>query len=411
MILNDEGKLVWYLRRPWVGRDLKVVRYRGRPMLAFFQAVSPHSAREPYYALLNDRYRIVRRIRAGSGYRINTHDLQLSPRGTAYVSAYHHVWYAPLATRVTEYVIQELDLATGRVLFEWHSLDHVPPTASYLPKPSNGTPWDYFHGNSIDISRRPTLLVSARNTSAVYAISRKTGGILWTLGGKQDEFRIVRRHPRWQFCAQHDARWLPNGDLSLFDDGGRALWAGRACPVHLSRVEQFRVDARARTARLVRTISSRPSSESGQGFSVWAEGSARRLPNGSTLVDWGTAGRITEVGRDDVVRFGLRLARYSYRAVRAPWVGRPAGRPRVATSCEGSRLRLWASWNGATRVRAWRVLAGPSRLSLAPERVVAFRGLETGMTLRTRPEYVRAVALGAGGRVLGRSRVAAPSCV
>ncbi len=410
MILNDDGKLVWYLRRPWVGRDLKVVRYRGRPMLAFFQAVSPQSVRQPYYALVNDRYRIVRRIRAGHGYRINTHDLQLTPRGTAYISAYHHVWYAQLATRVTEYVIQELDLATGRVLFEWHSLDHVPPVASYLARPSDGTPWDYFHGNSIDISARPTLLVSARNTSAVYAVSRRTGRILWTLGGKQDEFGIVRRHPRWQFCAQHDARWLPNGDLSLFDDGGRALWAGRACPVHLSRVEQFRLDARARTARLVRTISSRPSSESGRGFSVWAEGSARRLPNGSMLVDWGTAGRITEVARDGDVRFGLRLARYSYRAVRAPWVGRPASRPRLATSCTASRLRLWVSWNGATRVRAWRVLAGRSRLSLVPERVVSFRGLETSITFRTRPDYVRAVALGSARRVLGRSRIAATRC-
>jgi hypothetical protein len=418
MILNARGKLLWYSHRPWVARDLKVVRYDGRPMLAFYQGVPPGSRENSYYALLDDRYRLVRRIYARPGYRTDTHELQLTPHGTAYIFARRRVWHAPVRARVIDWVIQEIDVASGDLLFEWHSLDHVPPSASYLPRPSERIPpprspraaWDYFHGNSIDISRLPTLVVSARNTSAVYAISRETGRILWTLGGKQDDFDIVRGHRAWQFCAQHDARWLPNGDISLFDNGGLALFAGRGCRVHDSRVEVFRVDGRERTARRVRTFSSRPSSESGTGLRAWAMGSARRLPNGNTLVDWGTTGRVTEVAPNGDVRFGLRLARYSYRAIRAPWVGRPAAPPRIAVSCAGGRPRVSVSWNGATQVRSWRILAVAPRVRARRVAGVRFRGLETSTVLTTRPRYVRAVAVGANRRVLARSRVTPARC-
>ena len=323
-----------------------------------------------------------------------------------------------MRAHVIDWAIQEIDLASGRLLFEWRPLDHVPPSASYLPRPSERVPpprspraaWDYFHGNSIDVSRLPTLLVSARNTSAVYAISRRTGRILWTLGGKRDDFGIVRRHRAWQFCAQHDARWLPNGDISLFDNGGLALYAGRACPVHPSRVEVFRLNGRAKTARRVRTISSRPSSERGTGLRAWAMGSARRLPNGNTLIDWGTTGRVTEVAPNGDVEFGLRLARYSYRAIRAPWAGRPAARPRIAVSCAGGRLRVWMSWNGATQVRSWRIFAIAPRVGVRRVAEVRFRGLETGTTVTTRAPYLKAAAVGADGRLLARSRVVSARC-
>ena len=80
---------------------------------------------------------------------------------------------------MTEYVIRELDLATGDVLFQWHSLAHVPLWASYLPRPPGGRSWDYFHGNSIElpVPGDPTVIVSARTTSAVYGIDRATGNL------------------------------------------------------------------------------------------------------------------------------------------------------------------------------------------------------------------------------------------
>ena len=187
MMLSDRGDLLWYSAVPFVARDLKTVRYRGRRMLAYYQWV-PHG--RAHYALVDGTYRLVRRIRAGNGYVMNTHELQLTPRGTAYLWAYQPVRLPGFATPVMDVVLQEIDPETRDVVFEWHSLDHVPPSASYQLPPSGRGTWDYFHGNSIDppVGRRGTIVVSARNTSAVYGIDRRTGAVRWTLGGKQDEF-------------------------------------------------------------------------------------------------------------------------------------------------------------------------------------------------------------------------------
>ena len=174
---------------------------------------------------------------------------------------------------VTEYVVREIVVETGRVVFEWHSLDHVPLRDSYLPQPRRGI-WDYFHGNSIEppVPGDPTVIVSARNTSAVYGIDRATGKVRWTLGGKRDDFGVARGVT--QFCAQHDARRLPDGDLTLFDNGGRGN-TERGCPRHEARVMRFRLDHAQRTARLVATLPSRRAGGAGRRCSRSASGARR----------------------------------------------------------------------------------------------------------------------------------------
>jgi hypothetical protein len=395
MIVSSRGDLLWYSRRPSVARDLKTVTYRGERMLALHQSAS--SERPPHYELLNRRYRTVARIRTPNGYRTNLHELQLTRRGTAYVSAYQPVRHPASGRLVTDYVIQEIDVATRDVLFEWHSLDHVPPSASYQPRPHRRYSWDYFHGNSIEPpDASGTIIVSARNTSAIYGVDRATGALRWTFGGKRDEFGLPRRH---RFCAQHDARRAPGGAITVFDNGGLALGTERDCPLHRARVQRFRLDVRRRRAHLIRTVGSAVASTSGRGLWVWAMGSARRQPNGNLLIDWGTTGRITEVTpRGDLV-YGLQLGYYSYRAVRSPWRGKPAAPPAAVASRAGPRsVRVWASWNGATEVARWRVLAGGRRAGSA-----RFAGLETLIRARTRAREVTVEALDAGGDVLGRS--------
>ena len=400
MVLSDRGEPLWYSARPNVARDLKIVRHRGQRMLAFYEW-APRG--RSFYALLDRRYRLIARIRAGNDYRINTHELQVTPAGTAYVSAYRPVRLSGLPRPVLDFVIQEIDLETGDVLFEWHALDHVQPSASYEPPRGRGS-WDYFHGNSIEppASRQGTIIVSARNTSAVYGIDRSTGAVRWVLGGRRDQFALGAR----RFCAQHDARRQPNGDITLFDNGGAALGNMRDCPVHKARVLRFRLDLHRRRARLVRTIRSEPSSETGAGYFVWAMGNAQRQANGDMLISWGTSGRLTRVTRGGRVRFAMALGRYTYRAVRGAWVGRPRGRPAVVAHRDGGAVSVWASWNGATEIDRWRVLAGdaPSRLRRVG-RPFAFHGLETRLRVPTRSRYVAVLAVSRRGRVLGRSPV------
>lgn len=405
MILSGTGRMLWYSPRPAVARDLKTVRYHGRLMLAYYQW-APRG--RSHYAVLDRSYRPVARIRAGNGYLVNTHELQLTPWGSAYLSAYQPVRLEGLRRPVMDFVIQEIDLETRDVLFEWHALDHVSPSASYVRQPRVGITWDYFHGNSIEppASRRGTIIVSARNTSAVYGIDRGTGDLSWTLGGKQDEFGLVERHPRVQFCAQHDARRQPGGDITIFDNGGSALGNMHDCPLHKARVQRFRLDLPSRTAQLVRTIPSEPSSETGAGYHVWGMGSARRQRGGDTLINWGTTGRLTEVAPGGRVTFGLRLERYSYRAVRSAWIGLPRGAPAVAARRSAPRsVTVWASWNGATEIRWWRALAGSSPSSLRPvARRFRFAGFETRMRVATPARYVAVEALDGRGVELGRSR-------
>jgi peptidoglycan/LPS O-acetylase OafA/YrhL len=398
-IVSNAGELLWFSPRREQAHDLKVVRVRGQAMLAFFE----RRGNGGHYQLLDQHYRPAGRIAMGHGYLTNMHELQVTDRGTAYLNAYPRVQVPGVGT-VVDYVVQEVDIATGAVLFEWHALDHVPLEASY--RPPGGTEWDYFHGNSIDPppGRDGTLLISSRNTSAVYAVDRQTGKVSWVLGGKLDRFGLAEQHPGWRFCAQHDARRLPNGDITLFDNGGTNLPS--ACSVHPARVMQFRLDPRQRSAQLVWSLGSATVSRSGGGlFPGWV-GNAQRGPAGDTLVNWGNEKRVTDHAASGAVKLLLRLQRWTYRAVRARWVGRPLGRPRIAGRRRGaSRVDLWASWNGATEIRRWRVLAGPAPdalRSLGPES--RFKGLETRLRVRTAARWLAVEALDASGKVLGRSR-------
>ena len=359
------------------------------------------------HEILDRHYHEVARVVPGNGLNANAHEFQLTGRGTAFLGMYVPVRLQGSGIKITDFVIQEIDVRTGDVVFEWHALDHVPRSASYVPRPDSGWAWDYFHGNSIEPPRPGgrTLIVSARKTSAVYGIDRVTGRVRWVLGGKHDQFGLPAAR---RFCAQHDARRLPDGDLSVFDNGGTQLPGN--CGKHPARVMRFQLDTKRKRARLVRVLGSRGSSDDRAGFRPSAVGSARWQPGGGVLVSWGNTGRVTEISRRGRVRFKLQLGVWSYRAVRAHWRGRPGGRPAVAARRTRGGIDVWASWNGATHVRRWRVLAGP-----APERLghtgagAAFAGLETRIRVRSAARYVAVQALGAGGAVLTTSAPVAVS--
>jgi Arylsulfotransferase (ASST) len=390
MILTRDGRLVWYRTAPTGVRDLKVVRYRGRRMLAYFEWGTRA------YSLLDDRYREVGRIRTAP-YLTDMHELQLTSHGTAYVGSYHNRRLDGSGTFIRDYTLQEVDIATGKRLFSWTAGDHVRLSDSYEPRHNRHKPWDFFHGNSIapPTPDDPTIIVSARNTSSVYGIDRRSGRIRWILGGKRDQFGL-RRHPGWRFCGQHDVR-RANGGITLFDNGTRS-----GCPTHAARALRFRLHPGSRRAELVHSLSS--ATVEGIGYYPWGLGSARSLPGGHTLVSWGSVPRVTEQTSSGHVVFDVRLRSNTYRAVRSVWYGRPAEPPLAVARHRGGGTDVWASWNGATNVHSWRVLAGP-----APDRLrrvqprARWADLETTIHLRTRPAYVAVRALNAAGHILGAS--------
>jgi hypothetical protein len=289
---------------------------------------------------------------------------------------------------VLEGGFQELDIRTGRVLFEWHSIDHVRLVESYYRVPKDpGRIYDYFHINSIDIDKDGNFIVSARNTHTIYKISRRTGKILWRLGGKRSDFWLDRDA---QFAWQHDARRRPDGALTLFDNSAGPQVRRQ------SRGLVLRLDVKRMRASVLRNFVHRPP------IVAVDQGNLQRLPNGNYFVGWGHESRFTEFGPRGTILFDGKFGRGrvdSYRAYRLQWVGRPTRPPAVTVAGR----TVYVSWNGATEVRQWELLTGARKTSLHPLRVVPKKEFETAIPAPAAPGWVVVRALDRTGRALGRS--------
>jgi len=398
MLISSDGKLLWYQRRPYKVHDLKPVTYHGQPALAFFERDSAGG----YYELLDQQYRPLVRIRAGKDIPTDEHELQLTSDGMAYVGS------DPVGPKnITDYVVREIDPATGRARFEWKARGNIALADSFEARPHNGAPWDYFHGNSIDppTATDPTMVVSARNTSSVYGIDGRTGKTQWILGGKRDQFHLAR-HPKWVFCTQHDVRRLPGNRLLMFDNGGTHIAATPRCPVHPARVLLFKLDPARHRVKLLRSISSVGLAQSGGGILSGWVGSAVPQSGGDMLVDWGSVPRVSSIGSDGREKLVLRLRYWSYRAAPVRWVGRPPGSPAMVAKRGKGHVTIWASWNGATEIKRWQILAGKDPNALSPVGSAPFEDLETRIRVHTDQPYVTVRALDANGSTLGTARTA-----
>ena len=399
LILDDRGHVVWFHPLETHGvTDFRVQTYRGRRVLTWWQGQSDQGIGNGHYVIMDDRYRQIAMVRAGNGLAGDIHEFLITPENTALITIYHETpydlrpWGGEKQGTLNEGVLQEIDIATGRVLFEWHSANHVDPSESYERMPKDtGSPWDYFHVNSIDLDGRGRLLVSARNTHAVYAIRKSDGEILWRLGGKKSDFTL---RPGTRFAWQHDARRQPDGTIMLFDNAASDPGKTR------SRVLVLRVDEQRRTVALARRYAHSPPLLS------TSQGNAQRLPGGHVFVGWGSRPYATEYDRAGNVLFDLRfgVGRVdSYRAFRFPWKGVPTTRPAVALKLAGNRTTVYASWNGATEVASWRILAGSDASRLSPVATVAKDGFETQVTVSSTAATFAVEALATDGTVLRRS--------
>ena len=402
LIADQRGEPVWFLPS---GRarvnDLRVQEYKGRPVLTWWQGRQVLGTGEGVVQIVDRNYRSVKRVRAGNGYAFDFHEVTLTKRGTLLAIVYSPVDKDLRSVggsengRVIDSIVQEIDVETGRVLFEWHSLGTVGLDESYgrVP-PTRAAAYDYFHANSVTEDTDGNLLVSGRETWGVYKLDRRTGEIIWRLGGKKSDFALTRAGV---FAWQHDAQRSPDGTIRIFDNEAAPKVRNR------SRVLSLRLDETARTAQIADVLVHPDQLLSG------TQGNAQRLPNGNTFVGWGSQGYFTEYSRRGRLLFDGRIARGndSYRAYRQPWSGVPRARPDVAVfRRRGGRVAVYASWNGDTRRRRWHVLAGRTRDSLRRVAVKRREGFEDAISLsRSSARYVAMRAVDADGEVLGTSLV------
>jgi Arylsulfotransferase (ASST) len=406
MIVDGQGQVVWFdnsVQKSHLSTmNLEVQRYRGRPVLTWWQGkiVPPGYGDKGEDVIVNRSYRQVAKVHAAYGYSADLHEFRLTRDGTALITASVPVKAdlssvgGPRNGSVLDSVVQEIDVKTGRLVWTWHALGHVPLSACEVGKPQAGQPYDYFHLNSVQQLPNGNLLISARNTWGVYEISRATGDVLWTLGGKDSSFKLGKGT---NFYWQHDAQLHPGGLLSVFDDGATPKEESE------SRALEINLDLHSMRASLKRAYTHSPPILAG------AQGNMQLLPDGDVVVGWGTGHAFSEYAPSGKqIWDGLFTPPlYTYRAYRSPWRAQPTEPPAIAVSADtGKAVTVYASWNGATDVTRWQLLAGSRRNALAPIATVGKSGFETAIHAKTSRRYLAVRALAKSGRVLGTSKVA-----
>jgi len=406
MIIDGGGNLVWFrqLTPPNVAANLQVQSYRGRRVLTWWQGgVTPSAFGIGEGVIADSSYRTVAAVHAGNGYSMDIHEFRLVPGGDALFTVYSpvlvHLAGTPggASSRLMDAVVQEVDIRTGLVVWEWHCLGHIPLSESYAT-PANSTSYDVFHLNSLQSLDRGRVLLSARDTSSIYEVDKASGRIIWTLGGKASSFHLGRGA---RFYFQHDAGMLPNGEISLFDDE-----AGPPLEAPSSRGLILALDQRRRRATVVREYH-RPANTSAE-----SEGSLQILQGGGAFLGFGSEPYFSEFSAAGRLLFDARLPQDdgSYRAYRFPWSATPRTQPTVlARRVDGTHEVLYVSWNGATGVARWQVLAGPAASSLVTMASAPKRGFETRITLAGSARVFAVRALSATGRVLARSAATPPA--
>jgi hypothetical protein len=398
MIVDGGGNLVWFrqLTPPEVAANLRVQRYRGKKVLTWWQGtVTPAAFGVGGAVIANHAYNVIKVVHSGNGYPMDLHEFTLTPDGDALFTIYSliriHLPGTPAGTLspLIDSIVQQVDIKTGLVVWEWHSYGHIPLETSQAT-PQNSALYDAFHINAVQPLKNDRVLISARDTSAVYSVDRPSGRILWTLGGKGSNFRLA---PGAQFWFQHDAHKLSNGRIAMFDDG-----AGPPQLNPFSRGLILQLNFKRHKASLVRQFA-RSSTTSAQ-----SEGSLQRLPGGNVFVGFGSEPFFSEFTSRGRLLLDASLPQDdgTYRTYRFPWNAAPKTKPVIVAQRHGG-VSLYASWNGATRVAKWQFLAGQSAGSLSRVATVRRSSFETRVGLNSSATVFAVRALDSKGHVIGRS--------
>ncbi|KAH9903522.1 Arylsulfotransferase-domain-containing protein [Xylariomycetidae sp. FL2044] len=431
VIVDARGELVWASHSYGIVTDLRVQEFNGEHYLTFWSG--PHGTSNGYgrglYYMLDSSYEVFRTFEpVGEGLMGDLHEFHITKDGTVLMTAYNPVpadltsLGGPSKGWALDGIFQEIDIASGDLLFEWSSMQHVAlnDTVRYFMGADDGTTprsaFDYFHINSIDKDGDGNYVVSGRHTQTIMGISGKPedqGAVLWTLGGRHNQFKDLSDGHATDFTYQHHVRLHENRTLSIFDNANAERW-GPATPYDYSRGIMIRLDTQKMTATLLEEYfdPDHPHHPSSQG--------SMQVMNDRVVVDYGFLPRITDFARDTgnnvlceaeiapwlVARWGLVT---SYRAFKTKdWVGRPKEAPGVFLKpSEGS---LYVSWNGATEVDRW-VLQGAEWDELKEEiyhelTVVKRERFETAFEIEgTVPQYLRVAAVDKRGNVIAHTEV------
>jgi hypothetical protein len=401
MIVDQGGNLVWFHPLPagQTATNFSVQRYQGKPVLTWWQGrIIQVGFGEGEDVLYDSSYQKVASVRAGNGYAADLHEIRLAPDGTAWIDVFDPIRMNLAAARgasdgvITDGVVQQIDIKTGLVMWEWHALGHIPVSESNNPPPSSRYPWDYVHINSVFPGPKGDVLLSARNTWALYDVDIHSGAVRWRLGGSRSTFKLG---PGVRFYWQHDAEFQPGGLISLFDNGSDPPKEKQSRGLLLSpNLSARTVTLASQFVNPTRTLLAE------------SQGNTLSLQGGNWLLGYGGLPDFTEYDASGHVLLDGALGRdvQNFKTILSPWRGQPRTTPSVAARrAAAGTITVSVSWNGATDVASWRVLAGSSPSALSPVATAAKAGFETTIAAPTAAPYVAVQALDAAGAVIGVS--------
>ncbi|PYI00177.1 arylsulfotransferase [Aspergillus ellipticus CBS 707.79] len=415
----------------------------GKKYLTFWAGDKGEGVGDGYGLAYDDNYRLVYQVSAQNiPTHSDLHEFAFTGNGTALVTAVNKIkarasdlnkaWRLPYTRfEILDTMFQEIDLETNEVLFHWRALDHINPVDSFEPR---GGGWDAYHLNSIEKTQAGNYLISIRHLHAIYLIDGQTGDIIWTLGGKNNNFvelppadGLQPIQPLLTMQWQHHARYVPGTNetqMTLFDNHSKDTSHGK-CDTECSRGLHIAIDDTVSppTVQLLREFR-HPSQLQAQ-----SQGSVQTLnpvPDdlGNVFIGWGRCPSFTEHTSTGETVMDVQFSPWhsdeipdaldNYRAYKLDWTATPWWDPAIAPRRNAKgEVVVYVSWNGATEVAKWVVRGASDERSidagkgnmLATSRRTGF---ETKLTLgekKTGWRYLRAEALDAQGNVLGSSEV------
>jgi hypothetical protein len=324
-ILAPNGSVVWFHPIPAneTASDFRVQSYLGQPVLTWWQGTGLGGLSSGSDYIYNTRFQQIATVNAGNGLSADGHEFLITPQNTALILSYTTATAnlssigGPSDQTVINGVVQEIDIATGQVLFQWNSEDHVPFSQSEQPLPASpSTPWDWFHINAVKLDTDGNLLIDARDTWTTYKVDRHNGNIIWQLGGKDSSFKLQAAPGQTLdsageiFAWQHDPQALGGGVYTFFDNessGTPLLPYSRAVTVLLNELDH--------TATLIK------SDEQPEGLSAASQGNAQTTDRGNLVVGWGALPYFSEFSPFGQLLFNAQFPTgvNTYRAYLQPW--------------------------------------------------------------------------------------------
>jgi hypothetical protein len=405
---------------------------KGERYMTFWEGSHSRGHADGNCLIVNEKYELTWNITAIGRHGADMHECIVTKDGTVIVSVYWNIPYnctdlgGPADCLILNSGFQEIDVENNELLFEWSAVDHFKPQDSFSVyndqlDEETKSGWDWFHINSIEKDKDGNYMISSRNLHVISLVSKDDGKPIWTMGGRNNEFKDLSNGHALNFAWQHNPRFTnkEQNQITLFDN--HVLDTGDCNPKHgcVTRAMQLQIDQQKKTARLANEWF-HP-----QKINAGAMGGVQTLPSGNIMVGWGHAASITEFTQDG--RVALDFSRstihhdnvpdmFMYRAYKGNWTGNPQWRPSIFVDApkddpevdleDVKNTTIYTSWNGATNVAQWAYFAADtpgevesydSFVGMAPK-----DGFETvaSMDAASSKRYIAAAAVGHDGKVL-----------